>query len=149
MLPGEISNRAARPLLIAGTAATLILALACGGGGGGGGPTAPPAPNPQPQAVTVELSEHSFSPKQITIQPGETVAWVMRGSDPTHTVTALNGAFDSGAVFNASGATFRRTFSAADSGRTFEYRCQAHADCCNMRGSVRVGSDAPPPGPGY
>lgn len=148
MLQGEISNRAARALLTSVAAAALCLVLACGGGGGGGGgPTAPPAPNPQ--AVTVELSEHSFAPKQITIQPGETVAWVMRGSDPTHTVTALNGAFDSGAVFTAPGATFRRTFSAAESGRTFEYRCQAHAACCAMRGSVRVGSDAPPPGPGY
>ncbi len=146
MLQGKLSNRAALALLTS-VAAALGLVLACGGGGGGGGPTAPPAPNPQ--AVTVELSEHSFSPKQIVIQPGETVAWVMRGSDPTHTVTALNGAFDSGAVFTAPGATFRRTFSAADSGRTFEYRCQAHADCCSMRGSVRVGSDAPPPGPGY
>ena len=146
MLRGKLSNRAALALLTS-VAAALCLVLACGGGGGGGGPTAPPAPNPQ--AVTVELSEHSFSPKQIVIQPGETVAWVMRGSDPTHTVTALNGAFDSGAVFTAPGATFRRTFSAADSGRTFEYRCQAHAVCCAMRGSVRVGSDAPPPGPGY
>lgn len=147
MLPGDLSNRTTRAFLTSTAAAALFLALACGGGGGGGGPTAPPAPNPQ--AVTVELSEHSFSPKSITIQPGETVAWVMRGSDPTHTVTALNGAFDSGAVFTASGATFRRTFSAAESGQIFEYRCQAHADCCNMRGSVRVGADAPPPGPGY
>jgi hypothetical protein len=32
---------------------------------------------------------------------------------------------------------------------TWEYSCQAHKDCCQMQGSVRVGRDAPPPGTGY
>jgi plastocyanin len=120
--------------------------LACGGNGGGS-PTAPNAP--APQAVTVELRDFAFGPRSVTVQPGGTVRWVMRGTDPTHTVTALNGAFDSGPVFTQNGATFTRTFPAAEAGRTFEYRCTAHAACCSMQGSVRVGENAPPPGPGY
>jgi plastocyanin len=137
-----MSGRHAVALLLA--PAALLLAACGGGGGGGGGPT---APGPVAQSVTVELHDHSFAPRSLTIQPGDTVVWVLRGNDRTHTVTALNGAFDSGQVFGQPGATFRRTFNEA--GRTFDYRCRSHADCCNMRGSVRVGDSAPPPTPGY
>lgn len=118
--------------------------LACGGGGGGGNsPTEPRAP----QVITVEVSDFTFSPRSIQIQPGDTVRWVMRGSDRTHTVTARDGSFDSGAVFTSGGAFFERRFDTA--GRTHEYWCSSHRNCCMMQGSVRVGQDAPPPNPGY
>lgn len=127
--------------------------VACGGGGGGGGgsdgPTAPPPPPPGGSVVTVEVDEFSFEPRTVTIEPGQTVRWVFRGQDTTHTVTARDGAFDSGFVFQSQGDAFERTFGAADDGRTFEYSCVSHADCCDMKGSVRVGSDAPAPDPGY
>lgn len=127
------------------------LLAACSGGGGGGGGGNPTEPNPpgQPSAVTVELDEFSYSPRSVTIEPGQTVRWVMRGSDPTHTVTATDGAFDSGFVFDAPGASFQRTFSEADRGETFNYSCATHSDCCDMKGSIRVGANAPPPNPGY
>ena len=64
-------------------------------------------------------------------------------------VTANNGAFDSGFVFTQSGSTYERVFTAADENRTFEYRCVSHQGCCQMQGSVRVGTGAPDPGPGY
>jgi plastocyanin len=128
---------------LATTTAVLALAAACGGGGGGGGPTGPtPA-----QVVTVTVKEFTFEPKSVRVNPGDTVRWVMQGTDPTHTVSERNGVFDSGAVFTAAGASFERRFDTA--GRTYEYWCSAHRDCCQMQGSVRVGQDAPTPNPGY
>jgi plastocyanin len=132
-------------------ALTLVASLAvysCGGGGGnggGGGPTAPPAPRPA-QTHTVQVRDFSYEPKSITIEPGDTVRWVFSGSDQTHTVTAVNGAFNSGTVFTASGATFERRFDAMG---TWDYSCQSHKQCCLMQGSIRVGNNSPPPGAGY
>ena len=129
------------------TLAASLAVYACGGGGGngGGGPTAPPPPT-QPQVHIIQLNDFSYTPKSIQIEPGDTVRWVLSGADRTHTVTAVNGAFNSGVVFTAAGATFERRF---DERGTWDYSCQAHKDCCQMQGSVRVGSNSPPPGPGY
>jgi plastocyanin len=122
----------------------------CGGGGGGYGGSTPTSPTPTTgQVVVVDLTEHAFTPRSVEVQAGDTVRWVLRGSDATQTVTARHGAFDSGAAFTRSGATYERTFGSGDDGRIFDYSCQAHGDCCAMRGSVRVGSGAPPPSPGY
>ncbi len=140
-------DRCLATILFLAAAAAALSAPGCGGGGNGGGGGGPTAPGPVSQSVTVNLNDFAFSPRSITIQPGDTVVWVLRGNDRTHTVTALNGAFNSGAVFTQPGATFRRTFT--ENGMTFDYRCTAHVDCCNMRGSVRVGAAAPPPTPGY
>lgn len=131
-------------------AGALLVAGSCGGGGGGGGgtPTDPPPPAP-PQAVTIDLTEFAYSPRSVNIEPGQTVRWVLRGSDRTHTVTEIGGAFDSGFAFNAPGATFQRTFGEADRNKTFNYRCATHSDCCDMKGSIRVGQGAPAPNPGY
>lgn len=134
--------------LVLATIAASLVGYSCGGGGGnggGGGPTAPPAPR-LGQTHVVQVSDFSYSPKSITIEPGDTVRWVLNGSDRTHTVTASNGAFDSGAVFTASGATFERRF---DTAGTWNYSCTAHRQCCQMQGSVRVGGSSPPPDPGY
>ncbi|HEX7182212.1 MAG TPA: plastocyanin/azurin family copper-binding protein [Thermoanaerobaculia bacterium] len=126
--------------------AASLAVYSCGGGGGGGSsPTAPP-PAGNPQVVTVQVRDFNYEPSTVTVQPGDTVRWVFSGSDTNHTVTARNGAFNSGAVFTSQGATFERQFGSRG---TFEYSCQAHSECCRMRGSVRVGSDAPPPSPGY
>lgn len=124
--------------------------FACGGGGGdgGGSPSAPPPPDDS-GAITVNVDDFSFTPRQLTIQPGQTVRWVMRGNDPTHTVTARDGAFDSGFAFEGSGDSFEHTFTAADDDMTFEYACASHQGCCDMKGSVRVGDSAPAPDPGY
>lgn len=127
-----------------------LAALSCGGGGGGyGGPTAPPMQSPPPSTGGVHIvtiSDDAYDPKSLTIQPGETVRWVMNGNLTTHTVTAKNGSFDSGSVFTTKGAIYEHRF---DTGGTFEYACKVHGSCCGMRGSVLVGSDAPPPDPSY
>lgn len=128
-------------------AALLGLLSACGGGGDSGTPTE--SPTTGPQVVTVEVKDDLFEPRSITIAPGTTVRWVMRGMNAGHTVTALNGTFDSGFAFSNAGDTFERRFSAGEDGETFEYSCVTHAECCDMKGSIRVGSSAPPPQPGY
>lgn len=125
-----------------------MAALSCGGGGGGGyggGPTAPPPSSGS--LVVVQVNDDSYSPKSVTIQPGDTVRWVLNGNTLVHTVTAKDGSFDSGAVFTAKGAVYEHRF---DAKGTFEYACKVHSNCCLMRGSVLVGSDAsPPPDPSY
>jgi len=132
-----------------------LAALSCGGGGGGGyggGPTAPPPPAQTPppsssQLHIVQVNDDSYSPKSITIQPGDTVRWVLNGNSLVHTVTAKDGSFDSGSVFTSKGAMYEHRF---DTKGTYEYACKVHGNCCLMRGSVLVGNDAsPPPDPSY
>lgn len=130
-------------------AISLVVALAGGcGGGGGGSPTSPPPP-PTTNTVTVEIRDFAFSPRSVTIQSGDTVIWRLTGSAGIgHSVTD-GAALNSGATFNAMGAQYSHTFTAADNGKTFQYYCTAHKVCCSMQGSVRVGSTAPPPPIGY
>ncbi len=109
-----------------------------GGSQGGGG-----------VAVEVRVSDNAFTPKSVTISPGDTVRWVFSGVNLNHTVTARDGTFDSGFAFQVNGAMFERTFPASEDGRTFEYACISHQSCCSMQGSVRVGSSAPAPDDGY
>jgi plastocyanin len=132
-----------RFLLLAGLFAVLCLvALSCGGGGGYG-PTAPA----MPQTLTVQVMDNTFNPKQIKIQPGDTVQWVMASDAPLHTVSAADGSFDSGQTLSKRNATFSHTFSTA--GVTVAYYCKVHQSCCQMQGSVQVGDSAPPPPHGY
>jgi plastocyanin len=77
----------------------------------------------------VEIADFAFSPGTLEVPVGSDVTW--RNADPTaHTVSARDGAFDSGTV--DPGAAFGITFERAG---TFEYFCQIHP---TMRGSVRV-----------
>jgi plastocyanin len=95
----------------------------------------------------VSISDFQFSPKDITINSGDTVVWTQTSTDPAHTVTATNGLFDSGAIFTSVGKTFSQTFTG--NGVTINYYCKAHYSCCGMAGSIKVGSNAPPANPGY
>jgi plastocyanin len=134
--------------LIAMTVTAVLAAFAACSGDDDDSPTAPPVPNPA-GIVTVEVQDFRFEPRSVTIQPGQTVRWVLRGPTTTHNVVHNGGAFDSGFVFTSQGATYERTFPSGENGQTFEYRCTTHVGCCQMQGSVRVGSGAPEPGPGY
>ena len=100
--------------------------------------------------TTVRVLDNEFSPQTTTIQPGDRVRWVLEGNATNHTVTELdNNVFDSGSSFTIQGATFERTFTADDDGKTFKYYCRSHRQCCAMQGSVRVGNNAPDPGDEY
>ena len=96
--------------------------------------------------VTVAIEDSFFDPKSITIRPGTTVRWVLRGNMGDNTVTENGGSFDSGFRFRNDGDQFERTFSSSDDGKLFLYHCETHWISDEMQGSIRVGNapDAPP-----
>lgn len=77
----------------------------------------------------VTIVDFAFQPATISVPVGSTVAWHNTGNAP-HTVTAFNGAFDSGTL--SPGGSFSQTFS--DPG-VFMYHCEIHP---NMVGTVQV-----------
>ena len=125
----------------------LLLGVACGGGGGGS--SSPSAPPPANTVVVVDMEDFEFVPKQVQIDPGTTVRWVRRGVDPNHTTKSKVQRWNSGLIFDSEGDVFEHTFTAADEGLTFEYLCATHTDTHGMKGSVRVGANAPDADPGY
>jgi plastocyanin len=70
-----------------------------------------------------------FEPADVTVAVGDTVTWTHDGGLP-HTVTATDGAFDSGELGN--GDTFE--FTTEEAG-TLDYVCSIHPD---MTGTVTV-----------
>ena len=75
---------------------------------------------PAQQAVAVEAGDNFFEPRNLTVRAGTTVRWANTGQRP-HTVTADNGAFDSGNL--DPGANFSFTFNRAG---TYAYFCEYH-----------------------
>ena len=84
------------------------------------------APKP---ALVVHLSDFSFKPAVATVHVGDTVEFINDDSYP-HTVTAANGAFDSGNLDE--GKSFSYTFAKAG---TYAIGCQYHP---NMKGTITV-----------
>lgn len=85
--------------------------------------------------VTVDMRMLAFTPREIRIRPGESVAWVNR--DPLeHTVTADDGSWTS--TLLGEGGRYRRTFTAP--GR-YTYHCTPHPQ---MTGVVIVEAPTPP-----
>ncbi len=78
---------------------------------------------------TVEIQGFRYRPANITIKRGTRVRWINRDS-AAHTVTANNGAFNSGLL--RKGETFSRTFRTVGKRA---YHCNPHP---YMRGSVVV-----------
>ena len=97
----------------------------------------------------VEMDDFEFVPMQLQVSPGTTVRWIRRGLDPDHTTKSKLERWNSGFIFRNQGDMFEHTFTAADDGKTFEYFCETHVDTQDMKGSVRVGSNAPEPEAGY
>jgi plastocyanin len=81
--------------------------------------------------ATVYIRDFYFSPANIIVEPGTTVTWVNRGRHP-HTVTSLDGQFDSGVLMP--GDRYKVEFKGHD---TLGYYCAIHP---SMRGSVVVGA---------
>jgi plastocyanin len=78
---------------------------------------------------TVVIKNFSFSPKPITVKAGSTIT-VINDDNTTHTLTANNGAFDTGDV--GGGQDGRIT---VDRAGTFAYHCTIHTF---MTGTARV-----------
>jgi len=70
--------------------------------------------------VTVNMTDSAFTPKNITINAGDTIRWVNNGAMP-HTATEDSGKFDSGNI--APGQSFAATFNTAG---TYSYYCKLH-----------------------
>ncbi|HEX6643859.1 MAG TPA: cupredoxin family copper-binding protein [Gemmatimonadales bacterium] len=95
------------------------------GGGRAEGPATPLAGD----TVRVSIANLRFTPDVIEIAPGTTVVWT--NTDPIeHTVTAMDGSFDSGLI--RTGASWSHTFTRADSAG---YACRPHPV---MKGRVAV-----------
>jgi plastocyanin len=84
---------------------------------------------PEREAGRVSIADFAFGPVTIEARIGDELTWA--NDDPTaHTVTAENGAFDSGTLEPGT-----RFVWVADRPGTFAYLCQIHP---TMRGTVRV-----------
>jgi plastocyanin len=104
--------------------------------------------------TSVTALDDSFGPEVVRVSLGATVTWTHQGNNP-HTITADDGAFDSGPL--ASGARFSFTFQQQG---TYPYHCIYHGATGGrgMAGVVHVGGvdassestepAAPPIGPG-
>lgn len=126
---------------IAGVALSLTLA-ACGGssgatnGGGGGCTQKGAASSGVTAAQTVQLVPDpntigAFKPQNLTVKVGDTVEWDWTDSSAPHTVTALDGSFDS-CTQNA-GFKFMVTFTKAGD---VQYHCTIHS---GMTADIKVG----------
>jgi plastocyanin len=91
-----------------------------GGGGGSGG---------QAGAGAVEIADFAFAPESRSVKVGDSVKWTNQDG-VTHTVTADDGAFDSGNLAGGKSFTF-----AFDQAGTFAYHCNIHQ---SMTGKVTV-----------
>ena len=102
-------------------------------------PVAPPSPSAAPpESGKVTIIDFDFGPRTATVAVGTTVVWTNQGVAP-HTVTARDGAYDSG--FLDTGETFSWTYTAAG---VYEYLCAIHPA---MVGTVVVGDAAAPGSP--
>src|SRR5215210_3539231 len=79
--------------------------------------------------AAVTIVDFAFQPASLEVPVGTTVTWTNSGEAP-HTVTADDGAFDSGRL--APGASFSQTF---DTAGTVTYHCEIHP---NMMGTIVV-----------
>jgi len=80
-------------------------------------------------AARLPMQQYSFQPSMATVRRGTTVTW-SNEDEAVHTVTAADGAFDSGHM--PIGSTFSMTFPTAG---TYEYVCSLHA---GMKGMLIV-----------
>jgi len=88
------------------------------------------------ETKTVTIKDFEFTPKELTINVGDTVMWENDGPS-VHSATSTGGVFDSGAI-NV-GEDFSFTFTKAG---TFNYACKFHDI---MQGTITVGEAAPAP----
>lgn len=104
-------------------------------------PATPTPANPSPIADTPDLTEvveirpsrfvaYETQTNEIEIKKGGTVKWINADLGSEHTVTADNGAFNSGEI--STGLDFSHTFNTSG---TFTYRCSLHPE---MTGRVVV-----------
>jgi plastocyanin len=78
----------------------------------------------------ISISNFMFSPMALTVSPGATIS-VTNKDSATHTLTAMNGRFDTGDIAQNQTKTFKAPMQAG----TYHYICNIHQ---YMVGSVTV-----------
>lgn len=81
-------------------------------------------------ATTLTIKGNAFSPKELTVKPGDSITVTNNDSVP-HTVTANGDEFDTGNI--AAGETV--TFTAPEEAGEYEYICTVHP---SMKGVLVV-----------
>ncbi|MEK7133972.1 MAG: plastocyanin/azurin family copper-binding protein [Patescibacteria group bacterium] len=86
--------------------------------------------------VTITMTDSTFSPRNVVINPGDTVRWI-NTSSIAHTAIGDNGSFDSGTV--AAGQSFAAMFNAPG---TYAYHCNFHGGIggVGQAGTITVNS---------
>jgi plastocyanin len=112
------------------------------------GPTTPGTPAGGGLTVAMPDSLLKFVPGTITVKVGDTVTWTNDGAVP-HTVTAVDGTFDSGTADKPieAGKDFKFTFTKAGK---YPYYCRLHAPPgggSGMIGEIDVGAGSGSPSP--
>lgn len=122
-----------RVIVVAMTAATIVLS-ACGGGGGGGagGPAGDLGPAVETDAVTV--NEKKFDPPSIVVPVGTTVTWSNKDRT-THTVSSGVPGKRDGTFDRTLGPGFGELTVTFDKAGVYPYHCQFHTA---MLGQVEV-----------
>lgn len=92
--------------------------------------------------VTITMNDSTFSPKNVTVNAGDTVTWVNNGSI-AHTATADNNSFDSGTI--QPGGNFTAIFNGPG---MYAYHCKFHGSAggAGQAGTITVVSATPTSG---
>ena len=114
---------------VLGFTAALFLAACGGGGSGSSAPGGQGASTPVTHG-RISITNFMFQPMSITVAPGTTVS-VHNADGVAHTLTASNGALDTGSI----GPDQTKTFTAPTKAGTYSYICSIHQ---YMRGTVTV-----------
>ena len=85
----------------------------------------------EPSGVAIKMTQEAFVPAQVTVRAGTPVTWTNNDSVP-HSVTALDGTFDSGPILP--GKTYRWT---PEKPGTVAYHCIFHP---SMKAQMVVGA---------
>ncbi|MFQ5603972.1 MAG: cupredoxin domain-containing protein [bacterium] len=85
-----------------------------------------PPPPSSGREVRVLMKDNFFSPREVTVKPGEKIIWDNVGKKP-HTSTSDDGLWDSGTV-NTGGSYSWTVPTATQSGTDFPYFCVFHGD---------------------
>jgi len=95
--------------------------------------------------VGVSIQNLAFSPKEVTIEAGQTVRWTNRDL-VAHTVTSGDpGDQDSGVLFDSGTMTFARTFTHQfNEPGEFTYYCIPHQTMASMRDAKVIVTAAAP-----
>jgi putative cell wall-binding protein len=96
-----------------------------------------PIPAASAAEVTVNVVNFEFQPREIVLQPGDTVTWTNNDIAP-HTATADPGSFESFDLFMDIGQTVSRVF---PNGGRIQYFCKFHGapDGQGMAGVLQIG----------